>query len=108
MPVLMFQPQFHDAVGSGQKMQTIRPPRKRPVKVGDTLSLRAWIGAPYRSQQRELRVATCTAVDRITIDAQFSDDAEARRDGFSDAAEMRDWFARVHGLPFTGDRIAWA
>ena len=107
MPVLMFQPQFHQAVERGQKRQTIRPPRKRPVKVGDTLSLRTWSGAPYRSPQRELLRATCTAVDRITIDADFADDAEAMRDGFADAAEMRSWFARVHGIPFSGDRIAW-
>jgi hypothetical protein len=76
------------------------------------LSLRAWDGAPYRSKQQVLREVRCVAVDRITIDLYFADDAEARRDGFADAEEMLDWFLDHHGLPsptepFVGDRISW-
>jgi len=108
MPILMFQPQFHRAIETGEKLQTIRPPRIRPIRPGDSLSLRAsWTGAAYRSPQRELRRAVCQGVERITIGEDFADDDEARRDGFADAAAMRDWFRRVHGLPFTGDRISW-
>ena len=108
MRILMFQPRFRDAVSAGEKTQTIRPPRKRPIRVGDCLSLRAWSGAAYRSPQCELRRATCLAVSRVVIGADFADDGEARRDGFGDAAEMREWFSRAHGLPFVGDRISWA
>lgn len=104
----MFQPKFHAKVASGEKRQTIRPPRKRPIKAGDRLSLRAWTGAAYRSPQRELRAAVCEAVECVTIGKNFADDDEARRDGFKDSAEMREWFRKVHGLPFTGDRISWA
>lgn len=51
--------------------------------------------------------ATCTAVQPLVIGADFADDAEAQRDGFTTAAEMRAWFARVHGLPFNGVKITW-
>lgn len=108
MAVIMFQPQFHDAVQSGAKTQTIRPPRKRPIRVGDPLSLRAWTGAPYRSKQRILEFGICSAVDQITIGDDFSDDADALRDGFESAREMRDWIAEAYGLPFVGVRISWA
>lgn len=108
MAVIMFQPQFHKAVESGEKRQTIRPPRKRPIKAGQELSLRAWTGKPYRSAQREIKKAVCQSIEPIRIDETFSDDDEARRDGFSDAEEMREWFRSTHGLPFSGDRIRWA
>jgi hypothetical protein len=107
MPILLFQPQFHEAVLTGTKRQTIRPPRKRPIRPGDRLSLRAWTGAPYRSKQRELRQAICECVERIEIGEDFADNAEAARDGFPSASAMRDWFRAQHGLPFVGDRIAW-
>lgn len=107
MKVIMFNPQFHGPVRRGEKCQTIRPPRKRPIRPGDQLSLRAWIGQPYRSKQRELRAAVCLCVDRATIAVDFADDAEAQRDGFPGAPEMRRWFEDHHDLPFTGERITW-
>lgn len=39
MPSLNFQKQFVPLIESGQKRQTIRPVRKNPIKVGDTLYL---------------------------------------------------------------------
>jgi hypothetical protein len=30
-----------------------------------------------------------------------------RRDGFTNWAEMRDWFDQLHGLPFSGLLIEW-
>ena len=104
----MFQPRFHDAVRSGEKTQTIRPPRKRPIKPGDYLSLRRWIDRPYRSKQKILRMAHCESCEPITIDAGFNDNEMALADGFADAAEMREWFANTHGLPFSGELIRWA
>lgn len=104
---LMFQPQFHAAVCAGTKLQTIRPPRQRPIKPGDTLSLRAWTGLPYGSRQRELARGVCVSADQIVIGPDFRDDAEALRDGFADAQAMRDWFEAAHGLPFCGIRITW-
>lgn len=112
MAVLMFQPAFHEAVTTGAKRQTIRPPRKRPIRPGERLSLRAWTGTPYRSPQRVLREARCQGVERVVIDFCFDDDAEALRDGFESAEDMRDWFIDHHALPtpiepFVGERISW-
>lgn len=107
MAILLFQPKFHRAVEAGEKCQTIRPLRKRPILRGDQLSLRAWTGKPYRSKQRELRTAICQHIKHIIIDENFADDEEARRDGFCNAEEMRIWFQRVHGLPFSGVKITW-
>lgn len=119
MRVVMFQPRFAKLVGSGDKTQTIR--RKARCKPGDQLSLREWTGLPYRSKQRELREpAPCTNVQPIRLDLadgrlritvsgrvrMFPDDV-ARADGFSCAAEMREWFDDTHGLPFEGDLIEW-
>jgi len=103
----MFQPRFHDAVASGNKQQTIRPPRKRAIRVGEPLSLRAWTGKPYRSKQRELRRAQCIEVRPLVIDREFSDERMASADGFADADDMKNWFAATHGLPFTGILIRW-
>ena len=112
MVVILFQPQFHAAIRSGTKHQTIRLPRKRPIRPGDELSLRAWSGKPYRSKQQELATSVCAKAEHVTIDFYFDDDAEARHDGFADAEEMREWFMDNHGLPtptqpFVGTRIVW-
>lgn len=58
MRVLMFKEQFAEAVKSGTKLQTIRPPRKRPINVNDVLSLRKWTGRPYASKQQCLAIPT--------------------------------------------------
>jgi hypothetical protein len=121
----MFQPRFAGMVERGEKLQTVRPtptPKRMP-KPGDKISLRAWTGRPYRSQQRVLMESTITRVSRIKITAQGFDhwedegrgkrrnadslDAFARRDGFSDGSAMLQWFRETHGLPFTGIVIHW-
>jgi len=114
--VLMCQPRFAPRVRDGTKTQTDRPPRKRPVKVGDRLSLRMWTGRPYRSKQQVLREAVCVGVDPVRIATNgiargeffFSlPHAFARADGFADWPDMRDWFQVTHGLPFEGVVISW-
>ncbi len=116
----MFQPRFVPMVLDRSKLHTIRLERKRPVVEGDTLSLRRWFGAPYRSSQVTLhREARCTAVDRILITGleiiingavqnTVQRTALARGDGFSCHLELLDWFENVHGLPFRGTLIRWA
>lgn len=54
MTVLLFEPRFWESVATGHKVHSIRPKRKRPINVGDALSLRGWEGKPYRSKQRVL------------------------------------------------------
>lgn len=119
MAVLMFKERFAPLVESGEKRQTIRPPRKRPIKVGDSLSLRKWSGRAYASKQTILRDGEkCIAVrsvvmqtDRVTVDgwSQSMDwlDSFARADGFANYGDMLKWFNETHGLPFEGVLICW-
>jgi len=126
MIVLMFKPRFAPLVQSGAKRQTIRPLRKRPVKVGDVLSLREWTGLPYRSPQRILRAEeTCKEVHAVMMSTNPKDLSQfllsidlmeihnpyreffARDDGFPCWAAMCDWFAQTHGFPFNGVLIKW-
>jgi len=111
----MFKPQFAGLVERGEKLQTVRPTPKRMPKPGDKISLRAWIGKPYRSQQRVLMESTITEVSMVDITengiavnsyAEPCDDF-ARADGFRDFFELRDWFRATHGLPFEGIVIHW-
>lgn len=123
--VRMFKPRFAALVESGVKRQTVRPVPKRIPKPGDTLSLRAWTGQPYRSKQRVLREAVVEKVERVVIGAHgalpvciiplstdvlnYWPNAEtfAQRDGFTSWPEMRAWFEANHGLPFEGVVIYW-
>lgn len=124
MTVILFSPRFAPLVENGAKLQTIRKERKRPIKVGDMLSLRTWEGVPRRSKQRILREPTpCIGIDAISIDEEgvaveepefmlylmnTGLNAFAQADGFCDWYDMRDWFHDTHGLPFTGVLIRWA
>lgn len=121
MKVIMFQERFAPLVESGAKCQTIRPMRRNPVRVGDAVSLRAWTGRAYRSKQRVLREVIVLKVERVSVlvSGIWTGPEEDRRlttlphqfakaDGFADWPEMREWFARTHGLPFHGVLIQWA
>lgn len=125
MNVLMVQPRFEEAVVSGRKPHSIRPPRRdgRPrARVGEVLSIRVWAGKPYRSKQREIAQVVVMEVAWISVQSQgvdlrgrflwqSRDDLALRElansDGFDTWSEMRDWFATTHGLPFTGWLIRW-
>jgi len=118
----MFQERFAPKVEDGTKPNTIRPPRKRKIRAGDILDLRAWTGKPYWSEQRKLRTAVCKSVTPITIRFSrgkfyvivngvhlFTEQvvALAKRDGFADAIDMLLWFHKTHDLPFKGILIEW-
>jgi hypothetical protein len=118
--VLMFQRRFAAAVINGAKCQTIRPPRKRPIVAGDSLSLRQWSGTAYRSPQSALRSATCVGTDQVEVKptcliiagrrfmaGSAAAEAFASADGFYSYADMVQWFDRAHGLPFKGILIRW-
>lgn len=115
MPVLMCQPRFVPDIRAGIKIHTIRPHRKRPIYPLDSLSLRQWRGAPYRSKQKEVLATECEAVVPIviTVDGPVvagrpaNPSTLARLDGFPDWHAMRQWFENTHGLPFEGDLIEW-
>jgi hypothetical protein len=111
--VILFQDRFAELVRMGLKTSTIRKTAR--CKPGDTLSLRRWTGKAYRSPQEELVCVTCMDVRpiRLTSDSAILDGQElcpdtiATHDGFANWADMRDWFLRVHGLPFEGVFIQW-
>lgn len=125
MTTLMFHKRFIEPIQAGTKKQTIRPPRKRPIKVGDELALRYWVGKGYRSPQATILYASCTAVFSISINAECyvlgdesaivgscSDPAKldefARADGFESWADMMAWYrSDGYGLPFEGVLIQW-
>lgn len=111
-----FKIQFADDVESGAKRQTIRANgRRRHARQGEALQL-------YTGQRttscRKLRDAVCVDACPIRIEEnailtfQFCElhtdlDAFAKQDGFPDWPAMRDFFAKAHGLPFTGTLIRW-
>ena len=118
MPILNFQKQFAAAVESGEKSQTIRAPRKHPIRVGDTLYL--YTGLRTKSV-RKLGEAKCRSVVRVFIprggvhlvvdnkELLYLDQLNpfAQSDGFEDWYEMVRWFEKNHGLPFVGMLIKW-
>ena len=123
MPVLLFHSQFVPAVERGSKPHTIRPERKRPIRVGDRLSLRCWMGKAYRpgSKQRVIKEVTCKRIRPVLMKErggicmlQIDDhvlyieecEAFARADGFSDFYQFWDYF-KSQGLPFKGSLIEW-
>jgi hypothetical protein len=116
MPGLSFSV-FKDKIIDGSKTQTIRKPRKYPIKLGDRLQL-YW---QQRTKNCELLLsACCFACIQIYI---YPDGAKllsfdgwepienldqfAIADGFNNWQEMRDWFDKAHGLPFNGVLIKW-
>jgi hypothetical protein len=127
--VLTFQPRFVPKVEAKTKLQTIRGVRKRPIKVGDMLSLRTWTGRPYNSPQRILLPdVPCTRTCRVMINFDriiYRDETEiavierascgghsdlneeARKDGFESWIDLISWFDGNHALPFEGVLIGW-
>ena len=116
MPALDFKSEFAEPVSSGQKKQTIRRKRKKPIKVGDNLYL-------YTGQRsancRPLGEAVATTVLPVTIHPsgmrigeqelqQIDLESIAVADGFESFIDMSIWFFTTYKLNcFEGDLIAW-
>lgn len=90
MPLLGFTV-LKDKLLDGSKTQTIRLPRKRPLKVGDKLLI-YW----------KLRTKQCKKIGEskiLTIERKrFKDltEEDARRDGFSTLKELREALLKKH------------
>jgi hypothetical protein len=119
---LSFHARFASLVESGQKTQSIRAPRKRPIVVND----RVYLYTGMRTKAcRKLGEGLVESVSSIQIKSRGAGDPFplvwirslklgdwqlddfARADGFADAREMRAWFEESSGLPFTGSLIRW-
>lgn len=84
----------------GEKTQTVRKPRIRPIKEGDTLYLYWKQRTPKEMKSVHLIAeAQATKVSRMKYRDFAHDDGFARRDGFENSAELRTWFgsAEIHG-----------
>ncbi len=84
---------FWDLIIKGEKTQTIRKPRKRPFKVGDTLYLYWKMRQPKDKKPVHLIAeAPCISVRHITLRDLWNNHENARADGFASIYEFRDWF----------------
>jgi hypothetical protein len=117
MPALSFYARFAPLVESGHKRQTIRTPRRHPIRPGDQLKLYTGMRT---AQCRRLATVVCQAVFAFRLQSRrrvwyeplgWLDAAArerfARDDGFADWAEMFAWFEDKRGLPFHGIVIRW-
>ena len=104
MPSLNFQERFAEMVERGEKRQTIRRVRKRPIDRSDTLYL--YTGMRTKSC-RLLKVASCQGLYGcvvkddglydVTGKYKFSNpNGCAIKDGFYNWPEMRDWFKKQY------------
>ena len=116
MPALNFQKRFAAAVEVGDKTQTIRAYRKRPIEVGDKLYLYTGMRTKLC---RKLLDAVCESVSHIEIDwvnagldglglTDEECDKLAIDDGFDSYQQMVEWFDKTHGTPFRGVLIQWS
>ena len=118
MPAFNFKHRFARKVETGEKLHTVRAPRKD--------QRRPKVGAPFYAYEgmrtrkcRKLLESTISAVQDILIEENgrfmvggqwISVDqahALAVADGFTSANEMFEFFKAEHGLPFIGHLIHW-
>ncbi len=80
---------FKNQILNGVKTQTIRRPRKRRIRIGDRLYL-YW---KLRTKECEkLGTTVCVDTYRLPWRVLKHHDLIARRDGFRNSEEMREWF----------------
>ena len=108
--VIMFQARFVPRILDGTKFTTIRPVRKVPIKVGDCITLKQWVGKPRRSKQVVIGWAVVDSTSVVVIEHdgfRYGWALSIKAEGFDSWEQMRDWFAETHGLPFHGVMIRW-
>jgi hypothetical protein len=121
VPALSFSPQFASLVESGQKTQTIRAPRKRPIVWSD----RVYLYTGMRTKAcRKLGEGLVESVEPIVIAARAGDpfplvwirsipQGERQRvelaiaDGFPGLHQFGAWFCSEQRRRFEGSLIRW-
>lgn len=108
MPLYNFMEQFAPKVAKGEKNHTIRAPRKRPTKAGDTLYL--YTNLRHKTKTAiKLKEAVCTKVlpieiytDMVVLDGMPLDRGEiealAVSDGFKDSASFFAFWQKHNGV----------
>lgn len=98
MPMLSFSGESYEGpfwkqILEGRKIQTCRKPRKHPIRQGDVLFLYWKVRMPKaRKEIHYIGKATCVKVERKKYREFAFDDEFARRDGFHESRELREWF----------------
>lgn len=115
-----FQSRFIAAILAGEKRQTVRGARRRHARAGETIQL--YFGLRTK-QCRLIGRARCVSIDPVRLNFEpgsdpplligeerpMAPDAFARADGFTDFAEMGQFWRDRHGVArFTGFVIRWA
>lgn len=96
MPLLGFT-KLKEKLLDGTKTQTIRRPRKYPLKVGDKL----FVYWKLRTKQCEkLGEAIVTKIVRKQL--RDINNEDAIKDGFVDIVEFQDIFTRMHSKAYWG------
>ncbi|RLF33714.1 MAG: hypothetical protein DRN08_05285, partial [Thermoplasmata archaeon] len=90
MPIIGFT-LFRDKIIKGEKTQTIRRPRKRKIKVGDTLYL--W-WKPRTKDAEFIGETVCIEVIETSLAEIWDDEDLAIKDGFNNLEEFRKFFSR--------------
>ena len=113
MPAYNFKEQFADAVASKAKRSTIRPPRQRPTRPGDTLYL-------YTGQRtkacRQLATGICATVRSVVIDEtgiviegrripKKQAERLAKGDGFEQFTEFIQFFKHIYFTQLTVNTV---
>jgi len=117
MPAYNFHEQFAPKIISGEKLFTIRRPRKRPTRQGDILSL--YVGQRTKNC-RLLRREICRKVIPIDIYRGMvvlnwlrlsvaEETSFTRLDGFNSPEEFYAFFDKQYRLPVVGrlELVAW-
>lgn len=98
---------FYRLILNQEKDQTVRRPRKNPIKVGDILYLYWKVRTPIINKEiHRIGTAKCTSVEKKTYSQFYRDYDFARADGFEDCEELREWFGDVGPLEVF-DIIQW-
>lgn len=117
MPAYNFKAQFAEAVANGSKRQTLRPPRRRATKPGDTLYL--YTGMRTKACRRLRDPEGCISVQPVTICPDGSITLAgvdltahertllAQADGFSTYDDFFTFFYHQYGLPVDLELIKW-
>lgn len=90
MPALSFSV-YRKKLESGQKSQTIRKPRKNPIKIGDKL----YIYWKKRSKNNKLLGVTECTWTKFTLLKDVTDE-EAMLDGFDGRYGLWQWFNKTY------------
>lgn len=119
MALLNFKKEFASLVKTGQKTCTIRAMRKHPIKQNEKLFLYSGLRTKSCEKLGESIVAEVYNIEIFNQGGRYVVvfDGEklsnegiknfAIRDGFPGVNKFFHFFSTTHGLPFSGQFIAW-